>query len=232
MIFPESEKRKTIERYSSRYQKFGYSPKSLGWDKGKQSVRFSVLTSQYNFSGKSILDIGCGFGDLNKTLSDRYEQSYSYLGIDIVPDLIYEAQKHYIGNHIRFKIGDFLAEYFTDSFDYIIASGIFNYHLDGISNYQFIEATMDKAMSLAKDGIAFDFLSDKVDYKLESTFHSSPETILAMAYQYSRNVVLKNDYMPFEFSIFLFKDDSFSSEDTLFTRFKRENKEYYSGKNI
>jgi hypothetical protein len=63
-------------------------------------------------------------------------------------------------------------------------------------------------------------LSDKVDYKLPHTFHCAPERALAMAYGLTRNVVLRSDYMPFEFSLFMYKDDTFSSEDTLFHRYK------------
>lgn len=222
LILPEADRQETIERYSSRYRKYGYSPKSLGWDKGKQDVRFNVLTSQYDFSDKSVLDIGCGFGDLNKTLREKYGNNYSYLGVDLVPDLINEAQRHYAGTRIDFRSGDFLALGFEEKFDFVVASGIFNHRLSGANNYELIDATIAKAFALARDGIAMDFLSDKVDYPLEHTFHSAPEKILAMAYKYSRNVILRNDYMPFEFALFIFTDDSFSSEDTLFHRFKAQ----------
>jgi len=219
---PLSDKQETIERYSSRYQKFGYSPKSLGWDKGKQDVRFEILTSQYDFSEKSILDIGCGFGDLNKTLNEKYANNYSYLGVDLVPDLVNEACKQYVGDKINFRTGDFLDISFENTFDFVIASGIFNHRLNNVNNYDLIEAAIIKALSLSNDGLAFDFLSDKVDYQLEHTFHSSPEKILSIAYKYSRNIVIRNDYMPFEFALFIFKDDSFSTEDTLFNRFKTQ----------
>ena len=88
-------------------------------------------------------------------------------------------------------------------------------------NYDFIDACIDKALAVCRDGLAFDFLSDKVDFQLEHTFHSSPERILEMAYRYSRNVILRNDYMPFEFSVFIFNDDSFSADDTVFERYKQ-----------
>lgn len=217
-----SDKQETIERYSSRYQKFGYSPKSLGWDKGKQDVRFEILTSQYDFSEKSILDIGCGFGDLNKTLYEKYVNNYSYLGVDLVPDLVNEARQQYVGEQINFRTGDFLDLSFDNTFDFVIASGIFNHRLNNVNNYDLIEAAIIKALSLSNDGLAFDFLSDKVDYQLEHTFHSSPEKILSIAYKYSRNILIRNDYMPFEFALFIFKDDSFSTEDTLFNRFKKQ----------
>lgn len=220
LILPAADRQETIERYTARYQKFGYSPKALGWDKGKQEVRFKVLTSQYDFTDKAVLDIGCGFGDLNKILQKKYADNYSYLGIDLVPDLIKEAQGHYTGRSIDFITGDFLEVELKGKFDFVVASGIFNHRLSEGNNYELIEATIAKALSVARDGLAFDFLSDKVDYQLEHTFHSSPEKILTMAYKHSRNVMLRNDYMPFEFSLFIFKDDSFPFEDTLFHRFK------------
>lgn len=222
LTIPLSDRQDTIERYSTRYQKFGYSPQSLGWDKGKQDIRFDVLTSQYDFSGKSVLDIGCGFGDINKTLNKKYENNYSYLGVDLVPDLITEARKHYTDNKVNFMTGDFLELVFEEKFDFIIASGIFNHRLMGANNYDLIEAAIIKALSMCNDGLAFDFLSDKVDYQLEHTFHSSPEKILSIAYKYSRNIMIRNDYMPFEFSLFIFKDDTFSADDTLFNRYKRQ----------
>lgn len=122
---------------------------------------------------------------------------------------------------IDFRTGDFLDISFENTFDFVIASGIFNHRLNNVNNYELIEAAIIKALSLSNDGLAFDFLSDKVDYQLEHTFHSSPEKILSIAYKYSRNIVIRNDYMPFEFALFIFKDDSFSTEDTLFNRFKK-----------
>jgi SAM-dependent methyltransferase len=208
----------TQERYSSRFAKYGATPKALGWDKGKQDVRFDVLTSLYDFSEKSVLDIGCGFGDLLSVLNERASH-FSYTGIDIVDDLVGHAKK--VHPEFMFISGDFISYDFNQEFDYCIASGIFNHKLMFQDSYDFIYQAMQKALQVARDGFAFDFLSDKVDYMHEHTFHSSPSKILDLAFTLSRNVVLRNDYMPFEFSLFIFKDESFSVEDTLFSRYKR-----------
>ena len=207
-----------INRYIERYQKYGYNPKTLGWDKGKQDLRFNILTSQIDLEGKSICDIGCGFGDLNKYLKQKLN-NYLYFGIDIVDKLIEEARNRYIGRNINFRCGDFLIEDISE-FDYAIASGIFNFKLRNEDNYSYIENVINKAFSISKIGLAFDFLSDKVDFMYEHTFHSSPEKILSIAYKYTRNIILRNDYMPFEFTVILFKDDSFKKEDTIFTAYK------------
>jgi len=219
-MYSKRDELETQLRYSKRFQQYGYSPKSLGWNKGKQDVRFAVLTSQYDFAGKSILDIGCGFGDVNLMLDAHYGTNYTYHGIDLVEDLVTEGRKRFTAPHITFEVGNFLSQSYTTTYDYIIASGIFNHVLHDLNGYEFISMCMNKAFGMANDGVAFDFLSDKVDYVLPHTFHCAPENVLAMAYKHTRNVVLRNDYMPFEFAMFLFKDDMFSNEDTLFHRYK------------
>ena len=204
--------------YQEQYDQYGYSLKSLKMDKGKQDIRFDILSSQYDFTGKSVLDIGCGFGDLNRKL--RSFDTYSYLGIDLVDDFIKEAESRYTGDNIRFECANIFDYAFSENIDYAIGCGIFNMKFLERDNYDFVKSVMDKVFGVVNDGFAFDFLSDKVDYTLPETFHYSPEKILSMAYKLSRNVILRNDYMPFEFSLFLFKDDSFSDVDTIFKLYK------------
>ncbi len=219
---PETDKKTVIERYSKRYKEFGYSPKSLGWDKGKQDLRYHILLEEFDLENKSILDIGCGFGDANKVIAQR-AKNYKYLGIDIVEDLINEAKKQYKDNeNINFLLEDFLKSEIDEEYDMVVSSGVFNFKLHDGDNYKFINSFMQKAFSISKEGFAFDFLSDKVDFQYEHTFHSSPSKILDMGYELSRNVMLKNHYMPFEFALIVFKDDSFAKEDTIFRRFKYE----------
>jgi SAM-dependent methyltransferase len=210
------------KRYTARFKQYGYSPKTLGWDKGKQDIRFEILTSQIDLTGKHILDIGCGFGDLNRTLSKKFGV-YQYTGIDIVEDLVEKGKNLFKEDNIVFITDDYLKHCFSSIFHYGIASGIFNFKIEKNNNYLFIEEVIKKTLSICNDGLAFDFLSNKVDYEYDHTFHSAPEIILEIAYKYSRNIVLRNDYMPFEFSLFIFKDDSYKKETTVFNRFKSLN---------
>jgi SAM-dependent methyltransferase len=207
------------QRHAGEFQKHGYSLQSLLWLKGKQDIRYDILTSFYECEGKRFLDIGCGFGDLNKILAQKC-RNYQYLGLDLSDEFIGKAREIYTGSNIRFVTAEFLEYEFAEKFDFIIASGVFNYKLKDIDNYRFIESALEKALDLSVDGLAFNFISDKVDYRYEELFYSSPEKILGMAYRFSRNVILRNDYMPFEFSLCIFKDDSFLKEDTLFIRYK------------
>ena len=211
---------RSIEFYRSRYEKFGYSPESLGWDKGKQNIRFSILSGFFDCAGKRILDVGCGFGDINKELMHNYANNYSYLGIDYMHEFIDEGRNLYKEEHIHFEVGNFLDKEFASTFDIVFASGIFNNKFLEIDNYEYIKKVMYKAFELADEGFAFDFLSDNTDYEHAHTFHSNPGKILSFAYELSRNVILQSNYFPFEFAICVMKDDSFSTEDTTFIRWK------------
>lgn len=212
-----------INRYTKRFLEFGHDPKSLGWDKGKQFLRYHILIENLNLENSTILDLGCGFGDANYLLK-QIVSNYSYLGIDIVPVLINEANKIWEEDlKINFINDDFLSFDFSDNFDYVISSGMFNFKLNDIDNYIFIENTLKKAFKIAKKAVSFDFLSNNVDYEYKHTFHSNPSKILEIAYSLTKRVRLRNDYMPFEFSITLFKDDTFDSSDTVFKNYKIEN---------
>jgi len=208
-----------INDHREKLRKHGFTPPALGWTKGKQDVRFSVLLDCFEIKGKTILDIGCGFGDFLKYLPENTQ----YIGLDIVSEFIEEARTRYANcETARFYHSDFLDDDFKESADIAIASGSFNYRLDHTNSYEYIERAMNKAFLLTREAIAFNFLSSKVDYELEHAFHCSPEKILTMAYNLSRNILLRNDYMPFEFTIVVFKDDSFEKSDTMFCRYKKQ----------
>lgn len=71
-------------------------------------LRYHILFEEFNLENKSILDIGCGFGDANILLKQK-SSNYEYLGIDIVEDLINEAKNIYKNeNNINFILDDFL----------------------------------------------------------------------------------------------------------------------------
>ena len=214
-----TDRNKVITRYTERFQLYGDSPKTLGWDKGKQDIRYETLLSLFELEGKSILDIGCGFGDANRVIAEVCS-SYQYLGVDIVDVLINSAVKKYDFPNVCFVCDDFLEHQFTQKFDIIIASGVFNFKLENSENIDFITRTIDKAFSLANEGVSFDFLSDKVDYQLDHTFHSNPSKILEVFYEYTRNLVLINNVMPFEFAVTGFVNQKFDTSDTLFSRYK------------
>lgn len=205
----------TIKRYSERLKKLGHSPEALGWTRSNNEVRFKALLREWGneLSGKRICDFGCGFGDLYRYLVDL-NNGIHYTGIDINSELVEVGKSLY--PNAEFWIGDILNDPTSFEFDFTFSSGVFNHKLSAGQEYNFIERAIEKIDSFSEMGFAVNFLSDKVEYLTEHNFNSNPGKILEICYKYSNNVVLRNDYMPFEFTVFVRKDKEVDREKLIY----------------
>lgn len=72
--------------------------------------------------------------------------------MDVVEELIQESKKQKSENgnaKISYMCADFWDMSFTESFDYVISSGVFNRRFFGeLDNYSFIEKCIDKSFDL------------------------------------------------------------------------------------
>ena len=205
-----------IKSYQDLFSQFGYSPKSLGWNKGKQFLRFHQLTADFNLGNSSILDVGCGFGDLVQYLNAIGIDEFEYVGVDFVEEFVAEARLRNVSEKSVFVHEDFKCFNPERTFDYVLASGTFNHFIEGVDKYSFLESNIKQMLKFCTGAVSFDLLSDKVDFSYDHNFNYCPLKVLEIAYGFSRNVVLKNNYFPFEFGITILKNDSFSKETTTF----------------
>lgn len=209
------------EFYKQLLKDNGYNNKALGVNE-KQLLRFHQLTACWNLSNKKILDVGSGFGDFNRYLQLAGVTQCDYTGIESVYEFYCESKKRYIADNIRFINDEFMNLNITSRYDYIIASGIFNLKIDGIDHYEYIYENLKKMFDLADIAISVDFLSDRVEYTHPWNYNSSPLKILELAYRLSRNVVIRNDYFPFEFSITINKEELFNKKTTTYWHIENE----------
>lgn len=212
-------KKKDIENYINRYESrlriYGESPETLGWGKhGRQEIRFSVLCSHVVKDKKSsVLDVGCGFADLYPYLKANGWDG-SYHGIDIVPSIINIARQKYKGLDLRLcELSQMPIKYPDEKFDYVIASGIFNAKLIEYNNLDHITNSMSIMASIANKIVCVDFLSTHVDYQKPEAWHTNPLWALEEAFKISPRVMLRHDYMPYEFSLFIFIDTQLSNRN-------------------
>jgi SAM-dependent methyltransferase len=186
--------------YDGRYRFYGHDPRSLGWIVGTQQIRFKQLTSIGDINGCSILDVGCGFGDLYGYLLAKGIR-VEYTGIDLNPIFIKIAKKVY--PDANFIVGDFEDERFTDMFDWSFESGIFNLKIE--DNDAFIRNTLKKMFYLSKKGLAADFLNSRTMIKDRSMYYQNPEDLKYFCHSLSDYVILKSGYRPAEFCVYIYK---------------------------
>ena len=100
-----------IEKYSTRFQKYGATPKGSFWvSKTRQELRFETILKEVAKISRGapieIADIGCGYGALANYLSRRRDINLlSYEGYDISPKLINECKKRIRFGWARFQEG-------------------------------------------------------------------------------------------------------------------------------
>lgn len=212
----EEEKKATLDRYNERLKEYGYSPKTLGWLKGEQEIRFQVLSEIGNLGNCSILDVGCGFGDLYGFLINKGIK-IQYTGVDINQQLLEIGKELYPS--ASFEVMDFDEEVIEKKFDWVFASGIFNFKLE--NNEQFIQNMLSKMFTISQNGVTVDFMSSYVDFQNEGAYHANPNKIFSYCKQLSRRITLRHDYMPFEFCVYIYKKDRFN-ERTVFNEYNHK----------
>ncbi len=195
---------KIIKHYNELYDKFGYSPSALGWLKGRQNLRFKIFSEIGQLGNSSILDVGCGFGHFGKYLKSKRNNT-KYYGVDINPDFIKIAKKKNLKLH--FEVRDIEKKKFKKKIDWVFAIGTTN----KAGSYDYIEKLLNEMFKISNKGIAMDFMSTYVDFKRKESFHASPEKIFKIAKSISKRVVIRHDYLPFEFCVYIYKNNNLNS---------------------
>jgi SAM-dependent methyltransferase len=161
--------------------------RSLGWgSRESQGIRFQVLAGIGIGEGDSVLDVGCGYGDFGQAMFKNYT------GYDIVPEMIKEAKK-------RYPQHKFITEWKDETFDWIVASGVFNL-LDADMNL------IIKMFSQCNKGVAVNFLCRYrgMEEKDDRRYHDSAN-IINMIEGLTNKWVVRHDYRHNDFTVYLWK---------------------------
>jgi SAM-dependent methyltransferase len=208
----------TQERFRKRWLQHGYDPRSLGWNKDCQWVRFEAAFEGLRKEDfDSIIDFGCGFGDLLGYLRMKEWQGL-YTGVDLVDELIEEAAKrHAHDNRAAFVCRDVEGFLPPAKAAMGVAIGIFNHRLHQ-DNLAFVRETIGCMWEASTKVVVCDFLSTSsdLDHRRDDLYYADPRQLYELATSYSRRVLIHHAYMPFEFQIKIWHEDSFSTSAPVF----------------
>lgn len=165
------------------------------------AARYRQLVSDLNLESKTILDAGCGMGDL---LPYIYAQAhdFTYLGVDVTPEFIAIARKRYDGE--EFQVANPFDEDFTQKFDIVISSGVMN---SASSNWlEERQHMIMKLFTLANEALVFNMAGGFEPRKnTAKVAYADPHAIVAFCRTLTPKVILKAHYHPKDFTVVLFK---------------------------
>lgn len=195
--------------YSQRFIEEGVSINSVGWkNEETQLLRFSKLLQDIDIENKTILDIGCGLGDLIPFLKLKCK-TFNYIGIDICHEFIEHCKKTYINDkNCSFLVVDPIE--FCNSqqydFDIAIASGTFTYKTSNTEDYT--NSALTRIIETTKLSFCFNMLSNSVDYTLEKNTHYDKDIIGEFVASFTDRYRILDDYPLYEFTVQIHKGDT------------------------
>jgi SAM-dependent methyltransferase len=196
--------RKVLDFYAERWREYGYDTRSLGiGSRESQEVRFDVLAQIGDLRNTSILDVGCGFGDLHSYLETR-GIPVRYTGLDIQPAFIEEAHRRHPGD--EFFCADVERFEPKEPPDYVLISGTFNVKFRE-DQEAWVFRILRRLFERARRGLGINMLSTYYDpgHFRDDMFYCEPERALAQAHAITRWVTLRHDYLPHDFTLYLYR---------------------------
>lgn len=176
--------------------------RALGWlDMESQSRRFAALSAVADLNGCSVLDIGCGHGDLKGYLDQRFH-GFSYIGVDQMPEFIAEARCLYGQRpNCYFCQSDFTVQELPRS-DYVFASGLLSYRCKEQGYYYSMIARMYQA---ADKALAFNMLDAATFPHHELLTGHDAEKVLAYCKTLSPEARLVRGYLEDDFTLLMYR---------------------------
>lgn len=201
MGFSEEDKRRLFDFYNPAIELFGpEEARSLRWsEKKQQQKRFEALAAVGKLEGASVLDVGCGFGDLYGFLTGRLTH-IDYFGIDINLEMVRVAQEKF--PDASFEVADFGA-WRGEPRDYCLASGAFSFKI--AKHRDVYLAYIRKLFEYSRVAAAFNLLDARYHIDNDTFAAYDPEEIYSFCFGLTEKLYLNDQYLPQDFTVYLYK---------------------------
>lgn len=181
--------------YRNALHRYGHNAQGAHWESTRsQQVRFAVLRRLLpaDLSTLTLVDVGCGLGDLFQYLDSQGDCPGDYLGIDVVEPMV-EIARRRTGREVLLL--DALCDPLPGA-DYYVCSGAMN-TLTREETRMFIERC------LAASGVGFIFNLLRGEDDCETFNYWEPEQIEALALELGAGCVIETGYLHQDFSVVL-----------------------------
>jgi SAM-dependent methyltransferase len=202
------------KHYSKKFEEFGATPKGVDWNRPEDvELRYDMMlnvirpeTITKNKRG-SLLDVGCGYGGLYQYAKEKKQLKINYTGIDVAENMITYAESKI--PEAKFFCQDIFNFRSDTGFDYVVCNGILTQKLTAsikdMDKYAY--KLMKKMFELCKVGIAFNVMSNKVNFMVENLYYKSPVEMLAVCQaNITSKIKIDHSYPLYEYTVYLYRE--------------------------
>lgn len=139
----------------------------------------------------------------------------TYIGADIVPEFVEASARKYPESTFILVKTDRDVDI---DVDHIVASGTFNViEGDYSAHWSAVREALIHLFSRCSISLAVNFMTDLVDYQQADAFHISPGVVIDFVRRsLSCRFALDQSYMPYEFTVAVYKDARILRPDNVF----------------
>jgi SAM-dependent methyltransferase len=185
------------EFYNRRVGEFGHDPRACDYGRAEsQQRKFRALSGALNYTGRSVLDVGCGFADYAVHLTATHAGVH-YAGVDLSTAMIDRARLAHPTFDLR--VGNILEEPVREQHDIVSANGIF--YLLGAEAPRLMRQLVEAMFARCHEAVIFNSLSTWASVHDAGEFYADPLETLAWCREISPWVMLRHDYLPHDFLI-------------------------------
>lgn len=197
-----------VTHYESQLARHGATAQGMDWkDAESQELRFELLCGIGDLDKKLLHEVGAGAGHLVEYLQ-AHGHAADYSGSDLSQDMVDAARELHPG--VAFEQRDWLASPpAPQSYDLVFCSGLFHVKLDHPDEqwWAFVQQMLREMFAASRVGIAFNLMSDQVDYRSPKLFYPERSSTLDFCRcELSRRVVLRHDYPLYEYTVYVYRD--------------------------
>lgn len=160
----------------------------------------------------SILDIGCGNGELLHYLNYR-GFSGQYTGVDINESLLVEAKEQFPSSqfqNVSLLNSNILSDETIMLHDYVVLSGVFNIDISQDDNFH--KSIIKRMFSLSRRKVVFNAASSHVNYQHPAMYHIDPSKLIDwVAREVTKKFELRHHFLPYNYTVCLHHENDWMS---------------------
>lgn len=162
--------------YGGLFEKHGATVEAVASAKQVyKDLRYEKLSNLFEGDDAfSVHDVGFGLGHYYEYLRvNKPNLSFTYSGSEVTPQFVAHCLRAHPG--LEFYHRDLALQAYPDRYDYIVFGGTF-YHIAGCTIEQFegfIFSILKNTFSMATKGIAFNLITDFVEYKAPDLYYGN-----------------------------------------------------------